>query len=119
MVISRFRGKVMWSNVVNNNALIISISGILIVFSGLTLIFFVITIFNRIFQREKKEASEQPSSTTSQKRDQKVSISEEEIAAISIALDIYKKLYSYPLSTKITFADRASSHTWKFSKTTR
>ncbi|HDN58918.1 MAG: hypothetical protein DRP91_02830 [Candidatus Neomarinimicrobiota bacterium] len=108
----------MWSNIVNNNALVISISGILIVFSGLTFIFFVITIFNKIFQREeRKDIDRAPTSKrTEHKRED---ICEEEVVAISIAIDIYRKLYFNPLSTKITFADRNISYTWKYSKTTR
>jgi len=110
----------MLENIAENNGLIISLVGILFVFTGLVMIAIAISLFNRVFHRMETRAKKKEESGAQGKKIKKPKISlstktvpEDDLVAITIALEIYKKLHFEQHSNKVTFTRGESSSAWK------
>ena len=104
------------TNVVQNDGGNIALSGILVVFLGLVLIALTILIFSR--SGTEKEAEETaPAEKETPKPEKKPSsaksIPEDHLAAISTAVELYRRLHLETLDSRVTF-DRGETYTnWK------
>jgi len=98
-----------------SNGIPIAISGLLIVFTGLVLIAVVIFLFNFIFKylhREKNlPLSLEP--TFPLKTSEKANLSDEELIAISVAIEYYRRIHFEPLQSAITFRQGEQQSVWK------
>ena len=98
-----------YENIVNYDALSIALSGMLVVFSGLILIAIFIVIFNRIFaEHAHKSVDERKHVNIFEeiKREAITNLPDEEVIAISTALEIYFRLYANEISSKLTYDKR-------------
>ncbi|KAA3659327.1 MAG: hypothetical protein DWQ10_09060 [Calditrichaeota bacterium] len=99
----------MIENILTNNGLTTAISGMLIVFSGLIPIAIAIQLFNVISDNHKNKSDTDPSAGLSDDPSPQLAflgedkIPEDELAAIAIAVELYRKLHFEPLQTEITF----------------
>ncbi|PID29149.1 MAG: hypothetical protein CR982_03510 [Candidatus Cloacimonadota bacterium] len=99
-------------NLVAENGGIISFTGMFVVFSGLVLIAIAIVIFNRFFARDSHKAKVSGEKHVNiyeeMKRQSIATVPEEELVAITVAIEIYKRLYGFELSSTLTF-DRSKN----------
>lgn len=105
----------MIENLLQNNGLNTALSGLLIVFSGLVIIALVIHLFNRVFSfinRDRDKRSELNATQNIMLADK---ISEEELAAITVAIELYRKIHFEKLQGKITFVHGNAQSPWKIS----
>ncbi|KAA3615550.1 MAG: hypothetical protein DWQ05_14460 [Calditrichaeota bacterium] len=99
----------MLENVIANNGFSTALSGMLIVFSGLVLIALAIYFFNLISQTTKKieqngekhNEAEESGPALAFMGDEK--IPEDELVAISVAIELYSRLHFEPLQSELTF----------------
>jgi cbb3-type cytochrome oxidase subunit 3 len=102
------------SNIVHHNGWNISISGIFVVFMGLILIALTIWIFNKLMVKETQQSTEtiipfNAKKIISGSKD----IPNEHTAAISAAIELYRRLHFDALQSKVTF-NRGETHSpWK------
>ncbi len=105
----------MIESILQNNGFNIALSGILVVFAGLILIAWTIHLFNKIFERlHRRPDSNEP--TTAYKPlsrfKKKVNISDDELAAIAVAIECYRKLHFDKLQSQITFKHGEPQNAW-------
>lgn len=113
----------MFENIISNNGFVIALSGLIVVFSGLVLIAVVITIFNRFFERERKQALDVAADKRMGQRKKEglfsikfgnaSEIPDEHIAAITVALELYRKLHYDSFPREMTFNREAGISSWK------
>lgn len=106
----------MIENILQNNGFGIAASGIVVVFCGLVLIAIVIYLFNRLFeylqQKPKRESKPAGGESGAQKVSDQAPTAEE-LAAITVALECYRKIHFEPLQSKITFRHGEQQSAWK------
>ncbi len=98
-----------YENIINNDALSIAFSGMIVVFSGLILIAIFILIFNKIFAEHAHKCTDERKHINIYeeiKQESITNIPDEEIIAISTALEIYFRLYAKEKSSKLTYDKR-------------
>jgi len=109
----------MFENVAQNNGVVIAIVGLLFVFIGLVFIAIIISLFNKMFEKaSKKEKESSAGSGGFSIRAPKIAfgskkVPEDELVALTIALEIYRKLHFEQYSNKVTFTQGTSSSVWK------
>ncbi|MCD6116609.1 OadG family protein [bacterium] len=110
----------MFDNVAQNNGLVIALIGITVVFVGLVLIAVIISLFNRVFEKisAKEDKETQDSHTGFVLRTPRIKfggrkIPEDELVALTVALEIFRKLHIEQYPNKITFARGTSFSPWK------
>ena len=89
-----------------SNGLTIAFSGMIVVFSGLVLIAIAIILFNKFFARDSHKAAPQEAHVNiyeEMKQESIATVPEEELVAITAAIEIYKRLYGFELSSTLTF----------------
>ena len=102
----------------------IALSGILVVFAGLVMIAFVITVFNRISmslrKRKDRELSESPARVSSYAPTPPPAvipgpnIPEDDLIAITAAVELYRKIHFETLPSEITFVHgEDAQNAWK------
>lgn len=106
----------MFENVIQNNGFNIALSGVLVVFSGLILIATTIHLFNKVFERLHRNTAAE--SVNLGKSDivlpkKAVAIPEDELAAITAAIEIYRKIHFESLQSQITFKHGEQQSAWK------
>jgi len=105
----------MLESLMQSNGILIAIIGLLIVFIGMVLIALIIFLFNITFKyllREKKSLIS-PDQTSSMRVPDKVTISDEELIAISVAIEYYRRIHFEPLQSAITFRQGEQQSVWK------
>ncbi|MBN1968384.1 MAG: OadG family protein [Candidatus Delongbacteria bacterium] len=94
-------------NVLEQHGLLITFSGMAIVFLGLILIAVAVTIFNKIFARDAHKAADTTPKHVNiydmMKKESDANVPEEDLVAITTALEIYQRLYGFEVSSKLTF----------------
>jgi len=104
----------MLENIIQNQGLTIALSGMLVVFMGLFAIAMVIKFFNRIFERQAAVIEEGAAEKhVRHKRPRGKPLDPEHLAVITVALEIYRKLYYDTLSSKVTFIRGDQKSGWK------
>lgn len=105
----------MFGDVIQNNGFLIAVSGLLVVFAGLVLIAIVIFLFNLTFKylhRDQKN-SIYPNLPDLTRVTDTVNLSDEELIAISIAIECYRRIHFEPLPSAITFRQGEQQNFWK------
>jgi len=95
-----------YENIINNDAFSIALSGMFVVFSGLILIAVFIMMFNKIFAEHAHKSIDETKHVNIFEEIKQESISnlpDEEIIAMSTALEIYFRLYAKDVSSKLTY----------------
>ncbi|HCK98962.1 MAG TPA: hypothetical protein DHW42_02485 [Candidatus Marinimicrobia bacterium] len=100
----------MFENIIQNNGFNIALSGILVVFSGLTLIATTIHLFNKVFERLHRGATAESDTVLPKKA---AAIPEDVLAAITVAIEIYRKIHFETLQSQITFIHGEQQSAWK------
>jgi len=106
----------MFSNLIENQGLAISLAGISIVFSGLILIALTIELFNRVFEKKRSAVSVElpvPQSETPPVEPVHESIPEDHLIAIAAAVECYRRIHFEPLQNQITFRYGNQQGSWK------
>jgi len=110
----------MLDNVAQNNGLVIALIGLIVVFVGLVLIAVIISLFNRVFEKmsARGDKEQQDKHTGFVIRTPKIKlggkkIPEDELVALTIALEIFRKLHVEQYPNKVTFIRGTSSSPWK------
>ena len=104
----------MVENVIQNNGFLIALSGIAVVFCGLVLIAIVIHLFNKVLDRQSKPVLDATGAAEIPvKKPKGKPVPEDHIAAITVALEIYHKLYYDALESKVTFIRGDQKTQWK------
>ncbi len=106
------------SNIGHYNGWNIAFSGILVVFGGLVLIALTIFAFNKLSAlvetfRTKSETPKQPAKTNISLTDKEEKIPEEHLVAISVAVELYRRLHLETLQSTVTFARGELNSNWK------
>lgn len=106
----------MFENIIQNNGFNIALSGVLVVFSGLILIATAIHLFNKVFERLHRSAAAKAailgkSDIALPKK--AVAIPEDELAAITVAIESYRKIHFETLQSQITFKHGEQQSAWK------
>ncbi len=107
-----------FQNITANHGDNIAINGILIVFVSLILISLIIYIFNRIFSRLHHDDNQpfRPHSGTQNETDRITKPSEippDHLAAITTAVELYRRLHFEPLNSAVTFSKGETQPGWK------
>ncbi|MCF7886251.1 MAG: OadG family protein [Candidatus Marinimicrobia bacterium] len=105
----------MFDQIIESNGIGITISGIIFIFLGLILIAFVISLFNRFFnkgetQQGQKDSEEKPVETTAIS-----AIPDDELAAIAAAIETYRRIHYTEMLQEITFKHGDPRSPWKTS----
>jgi len=110
----------MLENIIQNNGFQIAASGITVVFLGLVLIAAVIHFFNRAFERQTKKVAvvqgdtgEVLSKPAKKIRVRGKTIPEDHLAAITVAIELYRRLHYDVLETKVTLKRGDIQTGWK------
>jgi hypothetical protein len=105
----------MHAYLVQNNGIFIAISGLFVVFTGLVLIALIIYLFNITFKYLHREKNLPISleQTNSMRAPSTVIISDEELIAISVAIEYYRRIHFEPLQSAITFRQGEQQSVWK------
>jgi Na+-transporting methylmalonyl-CoA/oxaloacetate decarboxylase gamma subunit len=104
--------------IVQNNGFTIALSGILVVFAGLVLIALAIHLFNKLFAHLHRQIDPHQSTAShvrpkrSKLFRKRVNITDEELAAISVAIECYRKLHFERLQSQITFKHGEQQNPW-------
>ncbi len=101
-----------YENIINNDAFSIAFSGMFVVFSGLILIAIFIMLFNKIFAEHAHKGIDERKHVNifeEINRESITNLPDEEIIAISTALEIYFRLYAKDVSSKLTYDKRDRS----------
>jgi len=98
-----------------SNGILIAISGLLIVFTGLVLIALIIFLFNITFKylHHEKNLPASPKLTSTTRMPETEILSNEELIAISIAIECYRRIHFEPLQSAITFRRGEQQSVWK------
>lgn len=100
-------------NIENYDGWNVAASGIIIVFLGLILIATIVVIFNQFFAGKENTLAEKHVSIFEEvKQATTTSIPEEELVAITTALELYKRLYADAIPARLTFRE-VGQDTWK------
>ncbi len=107
----------MFDNIFSNNGWNIALSGILVVFAGLVLIATVIYLFNLYFAwrcRQRPVPGETPCNQGMRPaRTRLRDIPEDELVAISVAVEFYHRIHFDMLQSEITFERGNAYSGWK------
>jgi len=106
------------SNVLQNNGWNIAFSGILVVFGGLVLIAVTIFLFNKMseFAANKKsgaESQQKKKTITKTIVQESEKINEDHLAAIGVAVELYRRLHLETLESTVTFERGEMNSNWK------
>ena len=106
------------SNVSQNNGWNIAFSGLLVVFGGLVLIAVTIFIFNKMSAlavkiKSGKELQQKEKSVTKTVLQESEYIKEEHLAAIGVAVELYRRLHLETLESAVTFERGEMNSNWK------
>ena len=107
----------MLEQIIENNVIGITISGIFFIFLGLIAIAVVIGIFNLYLNKGKAEKDTKEQESEEEKREVTPisEIPEEELVAIAAALETYRRIHYTEMLTEITFKHGDSRSPWKTS----
>jgi Na+-transporting methylmalonyl-CoA/oxaloacetate decarboxylase gamma subunit len=105
----------MLESLMQSNGILVAISGLLIVFTGLVLIALIIFFFNTIFKylHREKNLTASPEQTYQMKAPDPAILSDEELIAISTAIECYRRIHFEPLQSAITFRQGEQQSVWK------
>ena len=106
------------SNIMQNNGWNIALSGIVTVFGGLVLIALTILLFNKLsalFNKDKQENIKEPAVAEQKpvEKKKKSTINKEHLVAISVAVELYRRLHLEELESAVTFARGETNSNWK------
>ncbi len=108
----------MIDKIIDNSGHINSLAGILVVFAGLIAISLAIGIFNRVaglFKNKPKSSPKIPAEVKEKKAKKKriKEIPEDELVAIAVAVEAYRKIHFDNLQNEITFTHGTAQTAWK------
>jgi len=105
----------MLESLMQSNGILISISGLLVVFTGLILIALIIYLFNITFKylHREKNLTVVPKQTYPIRTFDQAILSSEELIAISVAIEYYRRIHFEPLQSAITFRQGEQQSVWK------
>lgn len=106
----------MFENIIQNNGFNIAFSGIIVVFGGLILIAITIHLFNKVFERLRRNAETEfinTEKTAAIIPKKALAIPEDELAAIAVAIECYRKIHFETLQSEITFKRGEPQSVWK------
>ncbi len=109
----------MIDKIIDNSGHINSLAGILVVFAGLIAISLAIVIFNRISGHLKNKKQSGPNipaevkEEKSKKKPRVKKIPEDELVAITVAVEAYRKIHFDILQNEITFTHGTAQTAWK------
>ncbi len=106
------------SNVARYNGWNIAFSGLAVVFGGLVLIALTIFLFNKLSAQADKIATKSDSDKpqiqlSSSAAEAEEDIPEDHLAAISVAVELYRRLHLETLQSAVTFASGEVNSNWK------
>ncbi len=106
------------SNIARYNGWNIAFSGLTVVFGGLVLIALTIFLFNKLSAQAdkmaaKKETDNSQTQISSSEAIAKVDIPEDHLVAISVAVELYRRLHLEALQSTVTFARGEINSNWK------
>ncbi len=99
-----------------------SLAGILVVFIGLIAISVAIVLFNKVShmaKRKNKENAPKPPTPEPKKTTDVKAIPEEELVAITVAVEAYRKIHFDILQNEVTFTHGNAQTAWKMLKRNR
>jgi hypothetical protein len=105
----------MLESLMQSNGILIAISGLLIVFTGLVLIALIIHLFNITFKylHHEKNLTASPKQTYPTRTLDPANLADEELIAITIAIECYRRIHFEPLQSAITFRQGEQQSVWK------
>ncbi len=106
----------MFENIIQNNGFNIAFSGIIVVFAGLILIANTIHLFNKVFKGLHRNAETEfinTEKTAAIVPKKSLAIPEDELAAITVAIECYRKIHFETLQSEITFKRGEPQSVWK------
>jgi hypothetical protein len=107
----------MIDNLIQNQGIVISSAGLIVTFLGLALVAVTIYLFNIIFSFMRKSSQDQGVSDSHiDAAGQIVSIEripEEELVAIAVAIDIYRRIHFDAMQSDISFEKGDPQTPWK------
>ncbi len=109
----------MIQNILENNGFNIALSGILVVFAGLIIISLTIYLFNLIFATIEKTKNKKVNITSAKTEvinefsKEIKTIPEDELVAIAVAVECYRKIHFEIMQNEITFTQGNVQNTWK------
>jgi len=106
----------MIENLVQNHGLDISIAGLIVTFLGLALVALMIYLFNAVFSALKKgsighDVKDSYSAAMTPGTTEK--IPEDELVAIAVAVEIYRRIHFDALQSEISFERGDTQAPWK------
>jgi len=105
----------MLESLMQSNGILIAICGLVVVFSGLILIALTIFLFNISFKyiQRGKNLTGSAQQTYPIKTSEPAILSAEELIAISVAIEYYRRIHFEPLQSAITFRQGEQQSVWK------
>jgi hypothetical protein len=104
--------------IISNNGHINTFAGILVVFFGLIAISVAIVVFNKAaFYFQNKQSNKKDSPLAQETNEVKITnikdIPEDELVAISVAVEVYRKLHFEIMQNEVTFTHGSAQTPWK------
>ena len=106
----------MFEDIIQNNGFNIAFSGIIVVFGGLILIAITIHLFNKVFKGLHRSAETRFINTEKTEAivpKKALAIPEDELVALTVAIECYRKIHFETLQSEITFKRGELQSVWK------